>query len=91
MARELKIWNGRGDYDKLDGRLYICAATKKRAVELVNQAGYRCGSFNLRELNGYFAPCWDNAMEALVPVREEGVWFAKNDKAGHEGKIVRLI
>lgn len=69
----LKIWNGRGDYGYhgLDGRLYVCAETKKRAVELLQKAGHvRC---NMHEFTDYYSPAWGIAMQHVK--REEGVWF----------------
>ena len=82
MPRKLQIWNGRGDYSDLDGHLFICATTKKQAVDLVNKAGYSCGRFNLRELNGYFNEgCWGRDMNGIEPT--PGVWFqSKADAHG---------
>jgi len=67
----LKIWNIRGDYSDFDGRFYVCAETKKRAVELLVQAGRRFISLN--EFTKYASPAWGIAMGQHK--REEGVWF----------------
>jgi hypothetical protein len=76
----LKVWNGRGDYSDLDGHLFVCAATKKQAVELINKAGYSCGRMNLRELNGYFNEgCWGRDMNGIA--QETGVWFQSKEDA----------
>jgi len=82
----LKIWNGRGDYDKFDGRFYVCAETKKRAVELLKQAGHRF--INMGEFTTYYSNCWGTAMETVK--REEGVWFADN-AADHADKQPKRI
>jgi hypothetical protein len=67
----LKIWNIRGDCSDFDGRFYVCAETKKRAVELLAQAGRRFTSLN--EFTKYASPAWGIAMRNQK--REEGVWF----------------
>src|SRR5271157_4691760 len=67
----LKIWNIRGDYSDFDGRFYVCAETKKRAVELLVQAGRRFT--NLNEFTKYASGAWGIAMGQHK--REEGVWF----------------
>jgi DNA-directed RNA polymerase subunit RPC12/RpoP len=67
----LKIWNIRGDYSDFDGHFYVCASTKKRAVELLNQAGRRFTT--LHEFTGYASEAWGIAMRNQG--REEGVWF----------------
>ncbi len=80
MPRKLQIWNGRGDYDKLDGHLFVAAYTKKQAVELMNKAGYSCGRFNLRELNVYFNEgCWGRDMNGIEPT--PGVWHQSKKNA----------
>jgi DNA-directed RNA polymerase subunit RPC12/RpoP len=74
----LKVWNGRGDYgyNGLDGRLYVCAATKKRAVELLQKAGHI--RMNMHEFTGYYASCWGIGMQHVK--REEGVWFTPENE-----------
>jgi len=72
--RALKIWNGRGDFWKLDGHIFVCAETKTQAVKLINQAGYSSGRMNLHELNTYYNEgCWGKDMNGITP--EPGVWF----------------
>ena len=80
MPRKLQIWNGRGDFsfDGLNGHIFVAATTKKQAVDLVNKAGYSCGRFNLRELNGYYnESCWGRDLNGITP--EVGVWFQHKD------------
>ena len=71
-----KIWNIRGDYSDFDGRFYVCAATKKRAVELLKQAGHRF--INMHEFVTYASEAWGIAMRNVN--REEGVWFTPKDE-----------
>jgi hypothetical protein len=88
LARKLRIWNGRGDYAKFDGRFYVCATTKKRAVELLAQAGHGC--INMNEFTAYYAEAWGVRMEGIAP--EEGVWFSGNDDDRYgKGVPKRLI
>ena len=75
--RKLRIWNGRGDYRDFDGHFYVCAPTKKMAVELLKEAGH-CW-MNMREFTRYYSECWGNAMATMTP--EIGVWFV--DKKNH--------
>jgi hypothetical protein len=83
LARKLRIWNGRGDYAQFDGRFFVCATTKKRAVELLKQAGHRW--INMKEFTTYYSEAWGVRMEGVTP--EEGVWFLSNDE-DHYGKEV---
>jgi len=70
--KKLKIWNGRGDFRKLDGHLYVCAYTQKDAIELLTKAGHE--RMTTRELNTYWsANCWGTPMAGITP--ERGVWF----------------
>lgn len=78
---KLKVWNGRGDYQQFNGRFYVCAETKKRAVELIKQAGHRF--MNMHEFTEYYSPLWGNVMEGVK--REEGVWFA--DKTDEHSNV----
>jgi hypothetical protein len=75
---QLKIWNGRGDYAELDGHLFVCATSRKHAVELINKAGYSAGRMNLHELDVYYSKdCWGRDMNGIK--MEPGVWFQPKD------------
>jgi hypothetical protein len=89
MPRKLRIWNGRGDYRKFPGHFYVCATTKKRAVELVTQAGR--AFFSMRELNEYWSELWGNPMKGVTP--EEGVWYVNPEEHLSSKKVIprRLI
>lgn len=89
MPRKLRTWNGRGDYRDFDGRFYVCATTKKRAVELLSQAGH--AFINMREFSGYYSECWGKGMETVTP--EEGVWFSTKEEDYSSAKTTpkRLI
>ena len=88
MARKLRIWNGRGDYAKFDGHFYVCAPTKKMAVELLKQAGHLF--INMREFTTYYSECWGIHMEGVTP--EIGVWYDGKGPGGHNlGKPKRIL
>ena len=66
MAKQLKIWNGRGHgkYDR--GHVYVAAYSAKQAVELINQACSSC--IGVHEINVYYAKgCWGNPMDGITP------------------------
>jgi hypothetical protein len=83
MAKQLKIWNGRGFDNK--SHLYIAAYSAKQVIELVKKA---CGlTLTSRELNIYFVKgCWGNAMEGIVPT--EPCVYASKDFFGKPEKII---
>ena len=86
--RPLLIWNGRGDYHKFDGRFYVCAPTKKLAVQLLKRAGHL--HMNMREFTGYYSPAWGIHMEGVT--REIGVWYDGKGSGGHDlGKPQRIL
>ena len=86
-SKKLKIWNGRGDFRKLDGHLYVCAYTQKDAIELLNQAGHE--HMTTRELSTYWsANCWGTSMAGITP--ERGVWFVHKSEPS-TAKPRRLI
>jgi hypothetical protein len=78
MPRELKIFNGRGDYgyNDLDGHLYVCATSKAEAVRLLIKAGYT--RMTIGEFNTYWHKnAWGRAMDGITP--EIGVWFVPKE------------
>jgi hypothetical protein len=86
--RKLRIWNGRGDYRSFKGRFYVCAPTKKMAVELLALAGHGC--INMREFTTYYAEVWGVDMEDVTP--EVGVWYDENGLGGFSaGKPKKLV
>jgi hypothetical protein len=86
-AKSLKVWNGRGDYREFDGRFYVCAPTKKAAVELLSKAGHIY--INMREFNTYYSPCWGNVMNNTP--WEIGVWFVDKKDDLKDGVKPRRI
>lgn len=78
MPRKLRLFNGCGDhgYNKLDGHLYVCAASKAEAVRLLIQAGHKL--MTIRELNEYWSKdAWGVSMKSIAP--EIGVWFVPKE------------
>lgn len=72
---ELRIWNGPGDDCGLDGHLYVCAASRPKAVNLINRVGHR--RITLKALDKFSSDCWGNGMEGIVP--KPGVWIVPNN------------
>lgn len=78
--RKLHTWNGRGDYRKFPGRFYVCAPTKKLAVQLLAKAGHFF--INMKEFSDYYAEAWGVHMENVTP--EIGVWYDEKAAGGHD-------
>jgi hypothetical protein len=72
--KKLKVWNGRGLLTKIDSKvyssIYVCAKTKKQAIELCQKVGFRHVNYN--EMQTYWAACWGNSMCHVEP--EIGLW-----------------
>lgn len=86
--RKLRTWNGRGDYRRFDGRFYVCAPTKRLAVELLREAGHAC--INAKEFGEYYSEAWGVGMEGIAP--EIGVWFDGRGGNGYDiGKPERIL
>lgn len=86
--RKLRIWNGRGDYRLFVGRFYVCAPTKKLAVELLKQVGHCC--INMKEFTTHYPEAWGNDMLDVTP--EIGVWYDDKTSNGYDaGKPKRLL
>lgn len=85
---KLKLWNGRGDYRKLDGHLYVCATSKREAIKLLVLAGM--AAINLYEMNNYWSDTWGLVMKGITP--EKGVWFVhKDDEHKSDAKPRRIV
>lgn len=85
---KLRTWNGRGDYREFKGRFYVCAPTKKLAVELLKQAGH--AFMSMREFTGYYSEAWGIYMTNVTP--EIGVWYDEQIGGGHDtGKPERIL
>lgn len=70
----MRYFNGRCTGLSGNWHGYICAATKKRAVELGKLAFREC--FSMGELNNYWSEAWGNGITAAIGVpQEEGVWI----------------
>jgi len=73
---KLHIWRSRRDYPELDEHLYVCAASRDRAVNLIKCAGHR--RMSLHELDRHFTrDRWDKVMEGINP--RPGVWIVRED------------
>lgn len=90
MAKNLKIWNGRGhgNYDK--GHIYVAAYSQKHAAELVSLACYeRPDLINAYEIRNYFSEgAWGNSMNGIEPT--EPCVYVKEKPFSTE-KPVRVI
>ena len=66
MAKQLKIWNGRGQGKYENGHVYVAAYSTRQAAELIRMA---CDSFtSVHEINAYFAKgCWGRPMDGITP------------------------
>lgn len=82
-AHKLKLFNGPG-YDPKDrfSHVSVCAKTRKRAIEILNEAGLRTSG---NSFSTYFAHQWGTDMAYITP--EEGIWaeFRNSNR-----KIVRI-
>lgn len=70
MARELKIWNGRGHGEYSRGHIFVAAYSQKQAAELVSAACYDGRKDNIRvsEIREYYsAGLWGNQMKGVTP------------------------
>jgi len=91
MAKQLKIWNGRGygrTYDR--GHIYVAAYSQKQAAELVSRACHGDEYPDLVSTNEirvyYSAGCWGNPMDGITPT-EPCVYATKE----HFGTPERII
>lgn len=91
MAKQLKIWNGRGHgkYDR--GYIYVAAYTQKQAAELVSRACYgdeHPNLISLNEIKNYYSfGSWGNAMNGIIPT--EPCVYAELKK--FSGDIIKVI
>lgn len=91
MAKQLKIWNGRGHgrtYGR--GHIYVAAYSRKQAAELVSIACFGDEIphvISSNEIKVYFsADCWGTPMNGIVPT-EPCVYATKE----HFGTPERVI
>lgn len=100
MAKELKIWNGRGGCIwerqlpiELQGHrayhIYIAAYSVADACRLINEVnGYERN--NAQEIKVYFSKgCWGNNMEGITP--ERGIWISHDAMDIAKETPVRII
>lgn len=76
MAKQLKVWNGRGHgiYDN-GYSMYVAAYSKKQASELLGQA---CRTrIGVNEISEYYSQCWGNPMQDIEPT-EPCVYAGRN-------------
>lgn len=65
MVKKLKLWNGRG-LGRLDRQhINVAAYSQKQAAELVSTASGI--NATVGEIKNYFAPCWGNPMDGIIP------------------------
>ena len=71
--KKLKTWNGNTFYTGNQAPAFICARTKKRAIELFKKLGPSCTAY-------YFNGAWSQGGCDLIKsiATEEGVWVAKS-------------
>jgi hypothetical protein len=81
MAKQLKLWNGRGQGSKyLRGTFYIAAYTQKQAAEIASIAGMgRPDRVSTNEIREYFHQGqWGNTMSHITPT-EPCVYFHQHN------------
>lgn len=92
MAKELKIWNGRGHGRKYGrGHIYVAAYSQKQAAELVSKACYGeefSDNVSVNEIRNYYsAGSWGNTMNGITPT--EPCVYATEKPFG--GEVQRVI
>lgn len=75
VMKALKIWGGLTTQNGNQLRTIVCATTKKRAIELLNE---KAGRMTTSYFNGYWSQT-GNPAEVQV-AKEEGVWRCEKDK-----------
>lgn len=71
MAKELKIWNGRGHGKFSKGHIYVAAYSQKQAAELISIACFgqehpdRVSTSEVK--NYYHKGAWGNTMDGITP------------------------
>ena len=90
MAKQLKIWNGRGHGKYNREHIYVAAYRQKQAAELVSIACYGDEHPNIitpHQIKDYYSfGCWGNTMNGIIPT-EPCVYAVK--KFG--GDIIKVI
>jgi hypothetical protein len=91
MAKQLKIWNGRGHgktYGK--GHIYVAAYSRKQAAELVSRACYGNdypNNISISEIKVYYsADCWGNPMNGIIPT--EPCVYASTKPFGTPDRVI---
>lgn len=64
-----------GDDGDLNSHLYVCAASRQKAFNLINRTAYR--RITLTKLDECSADSWANAMDGIA--NEPGVWIVRRD------------
>ena len=84
MAKQLKLWNGRG-------HIYVAAYTQKQAAELVSRASYGDEHPNListNEIKDYYSfGSWGNSMNGIIPT--EPCVYVEPKRFG--GNVIKVI
>lgn len=65
MAKQLKLWNGRGHGKYNKRHINVAAYSQKQAAELVAQA---CATYiSIGEIREFYSQCWGNSMKGITP------------------------
>jgi hypothetical protein len=93
MAKQLKIWNGRGHGRKYSrGHVYVAAYTQKQAAELVSKACFGeeyPDLVSVNEIRTYYSSgSWGNPMNGIEPT--EPCVYIQETSFSNE-KPVRII
>lgn len=90
MAKQLKIWNGRGYGQKYNRHhVYVAAYSVKQAAELIGQALGLYRSIGSHEINNYYSKgCWGNNMDGITAT-EPCVYVSQ--RVGSDEKPIRLL
>jgi len=90
MAKELKIWNGRGHGKFSKGHMYVAAYSQKQAAELISIACFgekHPDRVSINEIKNYYHKgAWGNSMDGIVAT-EPCVYASEN----HFGTPVKIV
>ena len=90
MAKQLKIWNGRGHGNTYGrGHIYVAAYSRKQAAELVSRACFGDEHPDLvstNEIKNYYSDCWGTPMNGIVAT--EPCVYATKEHFGIPGRKI---
>lgn len=89
MAKQLKIWNGRGHGKYNRNHIYVAAYSAKQACELIGQVCELGRPLPASEITKYYSKdCWGNSMDGITAT-EPCVYVG--DGYDYNNKPIRII